>query len=204
MRQLGLDQNPQPEFYLPASQALYSLDVMTFVLRSQGDPAPLARSVRETVRSLSPQSPVFQMTTMDDVISDSLTTRRLVLVLLAAFALLALVLSAAGVYGVMSYGVSQRTREIGIRLALGARGGDVLAMILGGVARVLAIGILVGLVAAAIVTRTLDSLLYGVAALDPLTFVAVPAIIASVGLVAGAVPAVRAARVDPLESMRAD
>ena len=204
VRQLGLDQAPQPEFYLPASQALYGLDVMTFVLRAQGDPAGLARAVREAVRSLSPQSPVFQMATMDEVISDSLTTRRLVLVLLAAFALLALVLSAAGVYGVMSYGVSQRTREIGIRLALGARGGDVLAMILGGVTRVLAIGILLGLVAAALLTRTLDSFLYGVAALDPLTFAVVPAIIAIVGLVAGAVPAVRAARVDPLASMRAD
>ena len=204
VRQLGLDQNPQPEFYLPASQARYSMDAMTFVLRTEGDPAALARSVRETVRSIAPQSPVFQMTTMDEVIADSLTTRRLVLVLLAAFALLALALSAAGVYGVMSYGVSQRTREIGIRLALGARGGDVLAMILGAVTRVLAIGIVVGLAAAALLTRTLDTLLFGVAALDPLTFVAVPAIIAVVGLVAGAVPAVRAARVDPLESMRAD
>ena len=204
VRQLGLDQEPRAEFYLPASQALYSTDVMTFVLRSQGDPAALAQSVRNMVRSLSPQSPVFQMTTMDDVIADSLTTRRLVLVLLAAFALLALVLSAAGVYGVMSYGVSQRTREIGIRLALGARSADVLTMILGGVARVLAIGIVIGLVAAALLTRTLDSLLYGVAALDPVTFALVPAIIGIVGLVAGAVPAVRAARVDPLESMRAD
>ena len=204
VRQLGLDQNPQPEFYLPASQARYSMDVMTFVLRSQGDPAALARSVREVVRAVAPQSPVFQMATMDDVISQSLTTRRLVLVLLAAFALLALALSAAGVYGVMSYGVSQRTREIGIRLALGARGGDVLAMILGSATRVLAIGIAVGLLAAALLTRALDSLLYGVAALDPVTFIAVPAIIAIVGLVAGAVPAVRAARVDPLDSMRAD
>jgi len=204
VRQMGLDKDPQPEFYLPASQALYSMDVMTFVVRAQGDPAELGRAVRATVRALAPQSPVFQMATMDDVISDSLTTRRLVLVLLAAFAVLALALSAAGVYGVMSYGVSQRTREIGIRLALGARGADVLTMILGGVTRVLAIGIGIGLLAAALLTRTLDTLLYGVAALDPLTFVAVPAIIAVVGLVAGAVPAVRAARVDPLESMRAD
>ena len=204
VRQLGLDQEPQPEFYLPASQARYSMDAMTFVLRAQGDPGSLARSVRDAVRALAPQSPVFQMATMDDVISDSLTTRRLVLVLLVAFALLALGLSAAGVYGVMSYGVSQRTREIGIRLALGARGGDVLTMVLGGVARVLAIGIALGLVASALLTRGLESMLYGVAALDPVTFASVPAIIALVGLVAGAVPAVRAARVDPLESMRAD
>jgi putative ABC transport system permease protein len=113
-------------------------------------------------------------------------------------------LSAAGVYGVMSYGVTQRTREIGIRMALGARGSDVLGMILSGAARVLGIGIGVGLLAAALLTRALDSVLYGVGALDPLTFAAVPAVIALVGIVAGAVPAARAARVDPLESMRAE
>jgi predicted permease len=204
VRQLGLDQAPQPEFYYPASQARYNTDAMTFVLRSQGEPEVLARAVRETVRSVASQAPIFQVETMDDVILQSLTTRRLVLVLLVAFALLALALSAAGVYGVMSYGVSQRTREIGIRMALGARGGDVLTMILGGAARVMAIGIAVGLLAAALLTRTLDSVLYGVAALDPLTFLTVPVLIGIVGLVAGAVPALRAARVDPLESMRAD
>jgi ABC-type antimicrobial peptide transport system permease subunit len=108
------------------------------------------------------------------------------------------------VYGVISYGVSQRTREIGIRLALGAHGTDVLGMILGGALRVLAIGIAAGLFAAALLTRALDSILYGVSALDPLTFGAVPAVIALVGVVAGAVPAARAARVDPLDSMRAE
>jgi ABC-type antimicrobial peptide transport system permease subunit len=159
--------------------------------------------MREAVRSVAPQ-PLFQLATMTDVIAQSLTTRRLVLVLLLAFAGLALVLSAAGVYGVMSYGVSQRTREIGIRMALGARAGDVLGMILSGAVRVMAIGIGIGLLAAALVTRVLGSVLYGVDALDPGTFVAVPAIIAVVGILAGAVPAVRAARVDPLESMRAE
>jgi ABC-type antimicrobial peptide transport system permease subunit len=141
---------------------------------------------------------------MDQVISQSLTTRRLVLMLLVAFAALALVLSAAGVYGVMSYGVSQRTREIGIRMALGARGGDVLGMILTGALRVLGIGVVIGMLAAALVSRALDSILYGVAALDPLTFAVVPAVIAIVGAIAGVIPAARAARIDPLESMRAE
>jgi ABC-type antimicrobial peptide transport system permease subunit len=104
----------------------------------------------------------------------------------------------------MSYGVSQRSREIGIRLALGARGGDVLGMILAGAARVLAAGIVIGLLTAVLLTRALESVLYGVAPLDPLTFVAVPALIAIVGMVAGAVPALRAARIDPLKSMRAE
>jgi putative ABC transport system permease protein len=131
---------------------------MTFVVRSRSRPEELGRGIREAVRSVAPQ-PVFQLATMDDVISRSLTTRRLVLVLLLAFAGLALVLSAAGVYGVISYGVSQRTREIGIRLALGAHGTDVLGMILGGALRVLAIGIAAGLFAAALLTRALDSIL---------------------------------------------
>jgi putative ABC transport system permease protein len=104
----------------------------------------------------------------------------------------------------MSYGVTQRTREIGIRLALGARAGDVLTMILSGSARVLVVGIVVGIGAALLLTRALGTLLYGIAALDPVTFVVVPVIIGAVGLVAGAIPAARAARVDPLESMRAD
>jgi len=204
IRQVGLDQDPQPEFYLPSSQALFNLDAMTFVVRAQGQPEELTRAVREVVHSIAPQSPIFQVATMENVIAQSLTTRRLVLTLLAAFAGLALVLSAAGVYGVMSYGVSQRIREIGIRMALGARGGDVIGMILGGVLRVLAVGIIAGLAAAALLTRTLNSVLYGVTAIDPVTFIAVPVLIGVVGMLAGAIPAVRAARVDPLQSMRAE
>jgi len=203
VRQLSLEQEPRAEFYIPVSQARYNTQEMTFVVRAIGRPEDLARSMREAVRSVAPQ-PLFQLATMTDVIAQSLTTRRLVLVLLLAFAGLALVLSAAGVYGVMSYGVSQRTREIGIRMALGARAGDVLGMILSGAVRVMAIGIGIGLLTAALVTRALGSVLYGVDALDPGTFVAVPAMIAVVGILAGAVPAVRAARVDPLESMRAE
>jgi predicted permease len=204
IRQMGLDQDPQPEFYLPSSQASFNLDAMTFVIRAQGQPEELTRAIREVVRSIAPQSPIFQVATMEDVISQSLTTRRLVLVLLVAFAGLALVLSAAGVYGVMSYGVTQRFREIGIRMALGARGGDVVGMILAGAIRVLALGVIVGIAAAALLTRMLNSVLYGVTAMDPVTFIAVPALIAFVGLIAGAIPAVRAARIDPLESMRAE
>ncbi|HZI41995.1 MAG TPA: ABC transporter permease [Gemmatimonadaceae bacterium] len=203
VRQMSLDQGPRAEFYIPVSQARYSTQEMTFVIRATGRPEDLTRSMRAIVRGVAPQ-PIYQLATMEDVIAQSLTTRRLVLVLLLAFAGLALLLSAAGVYGVMSYGVSQRTREIGIRMALGARAADVLGMILSGALGVIVVGIGVGLAVAALATRALGSILYGVGALDPATFVTVPAIIALVGLVAGAVPAVRAARVDPMESMRAE
>ena len=202
VRQQGLDQAPRAEFYLPAGQARYNTDAMTYVVRARGKPEALARAARGAVHDVAPQQPVFQLATMDDVIATSLTTRRLVLVLLVAFAMLALVLSAAGVYGVMSYAVTQRTSEIGIRMALGARAGDVLAMVLASAMRVLGVGIAAGLIAAALVTRGLESMLYGVGALDSLTFAAVPLVIATVGLAAGAVPAIRAARVDPVRAMR--
>lgn len=202
VRQLSLDQEPRPEFYVPAGQARYSTDAMTFVLRAHGRPEDLARAARAAVHDVAPQQPIFQLATMDDVIASSLTTRRLLLVLLGAFAALALVLSAAGVYGVMSYGVAQRTREIGIRMALGARATEVLGMVLASAARVTILGIGLGLAASALVTRGLESMLYGINALDPLTYAVVPAVIAVVGLLAGTVPAIRAARVDPMESIR--
>ena len=121
-----------------------------------------------------------------------------------AFAALALVLSAAGVYGVMSYGVSQRTREIGIRVALGAHAGEIITMVLGGATPLMTIGIAAGHLTAVLLTRALASMLYGIGALDPVTFIAVPMVIGLVGLPAGAVAALRAARVDPLDSMRAE
>jgi len=139
---------------------------------------------------------------MAGVVRESLGSRRLLLMLLGLFAGLALVLSAAGVYGVMSYGVTQRQREIGIRIALGAKFGDVTGMVLRDVVTVAAIGIAAGVAAALAFARVMTSVLYGVGAYDVVTFVAVPVMIATVALVAGAVPAIRAARVDPLVAMR--
>jgi putative ABC transport system permease protein len=177
---------------------------MAFVLATRGDSRPVMSAIRDLVRSVDPQQPVYLLGTMQSVISSSLGTRRLLLMLLGLFAGLALVLSAAGVYGVMSYGVSQRTREIGIRMALGARGGDVAGMIMRDTGRVVVAGIVVGLGAAVALTGVLQSMLYGVGTHDPVTFVAVPALIVVVALVAGAVPALRATRVDPLISMRSE
>jgi ABC-type antimicrobial peptide transport system permease subunit len=197
-----LDRELLPEFYLPATQMAYGTSDMAFVVSSAGDPEALAPHVRDVVRSIAPQQPVYRLATMSGVVRDSLGSRRLLLMLLGLFAGLALVLSAAGVYGVMSYGVTQRQREIGIRIALGAKFGDVTGMVLRDVAVVAAIGIGSGVAAALAFSRVMTSVLYGVGVYDGVTFVAVPVVIAGVALLAGAVPAVRAARIDPLVAMR--
>jgi predicted permease len=204
VRQAGLDQLPRSEIYVPASQVPGRLSDMTFVVSTSGDPSALASPVRNVVRSVSASQPLFLVRTMDEVIAGSLQSRRLTLVLLAVFAGLAMLLSAAGVYGVMSYGVSQRTQEIGIRMALGARGRDVTSMVLIDGARVAALGVGIGLAAAAAVTRVMSTMLYQVGAHDPVTFIAVPIALAAVALAASAVPAVRASRVDPLKAMRTE
>jgi predicted permease len=204
VRQIGLDQLALAEFYVPVTQERYNTNAMAFVVSTSGPPEMLAKAAREAVRAVAPQQPVYQIATMDDVISASLASRRLLLTLLGAFAALALALSVAGVYGVMTYSVSQRTREIGIRMALGARAGDVTAMVLLDAARTTAAGVAAGLLVAALLVGALRAMLYGVGAHDPLTFVAAPVIIAVVGLLAGAIPALRAARIDPLGAMRAE
>jgi predicted permease len=202
VREVGLDQDLLPEFYLPATQALYGIGAMAFVVSTSGDLDALSQQVRETVRAIAPQQPIYQLGTMTGVVRDSLGRRQLLLMLLGLFAGLALVLSAAGVYGVMSYGVTQRQREIGIRIALGAKFGDVTGMVLRDVATVAAIGVGAGVAAALAFSRVMTSVLYGVGVYDAITFVSVPVVIATVALVAGAVPAIRAARVDPVVAMR--
>jgi ABC-type antimicrobial peptide transport system permease subunit len=177
---------------------------MAFVVATSGPPETLARAAREAVHSVAPRQPIYQIETMDDVIATSLASRRLLLTLLGTFASLALALSMAGVYGVMTYGVSQRTREIGIRMALGARALDVTTMVLLAAAKTTAVGIAFGLLGATVLVGALRVMLYGVGAHDPLTFVVAPVIIAIIALGAGAVPAIRAARIDPLGAMRAE
>ncbi|HXT14966.1 MAG TPA: ABC transporter permease [Gemmatimonadaceae bacterium] len=204
VRQVGLDQEALPEFYVSAAQLSEGTGLLTFVISARGDLNTLAAAVRQTVHDVAPQQPVFQLTTMNEVIETSVATRRLLLQLLGGFALLALVLSAAGVYGVMSYGVTQRRREIGIRIALGARFGNVTGMVLRDVAVVAGVGIGVGVGASLALTRLLSSVLYGVGAYDALSFAGAPALILVVALVAGFVPALRAARVDPLVAMRSE
>ena len=204
VREIGLDQELLPEFYVPAIQTREGTNAMSFVVSTTSEPDALAREVRSVVRAVVPRQPIYGLATMNAVVRDSLGDRRLLLTLLGLFAGLALVLSAAGVYGVMSYGVTQRRREIGIRIALGAKFGDVTSMVLRDVFGVAALGIGVGVAATLAFARVMTSVLYGVSAYDVVTYLAVPVIIGAVALVAGAVPAMRAARIDPLIAMRTE
>ncbi|HEY4216803.1 MAG TPA: ABC transporter permease [Gemmatimonadaceae bacterium] len=201
VHQLGLEQAPHAEFYRAAAQDWRHLGTMTFVLSGRSDPDSYTAPVRAIMHDLAPQQPMFSVATMTSILGNTLATRRLMLVLLSIFAGLALTLSAAGVYGVMSYGVSQRTQEIGIRMALGASAGVVAIMVLRDAGRIIGTGVLIGLLGAAALTRLLQSALYGVGTHDPLTFVVVPLVIGGAAFLASAMPAIRAARVDPVRAM---
>jgi len=201
---VSLEQAPRSELYVAAPQTPGNLFDVSYVLRTQANPESLVSSVRAALHDIAPDQPIFLVKTMNDVISDSLQSRKLTLTLLAIFASLALLLSAAGVYGVMSYAVSQRQREIGIRMALGARATNVTRMILSEAGTLAAIGLVIGLAAASLLTRVLSSMVYGVGTHDPVTFVAVSLLLAAVALGASLVPALRAARIDPLRAMRVE
>ena len=204
VRQAGLDREPLAEIYKPYTDVEYAslLSDMALVVKTSGDPGAMAGDVRQAVRAVDPGVPLYAVQTMDQVITDSLASSRLILWLLALFAGIALVLSAAGLYGVISYLVAQRTREIGMRMALGAQTRDVLRLILGQGAGLTAAGIVLGLLGALAATRVLENLLYGVSARDPLTFASIAALLALVALAATWLPARRASRVDPIVAIR--
>jgi putative ABC transport system permease protein len=204
IHQASLEREPLPELYVPAAQNPWQLGNMTFVISTQADPNSVVPSVRAAVRELAPTQPLANVESMEQVISESLQQRKLTLSLLAIFAVLATVLSAAGVYGVMSYGVAQRTREIGIRMALGAGTSSVTRMVLFDAGRLVVIGVTIGLGSAWLLTRFVAGMLYGVGQHDPATFGAVTVMIAGVALLASVLPAFRAARIDPLAAMRVD
>jgi putative ABC transport system permease protein len=175
---------------------------LTLVVRTRQDPAALAESIRREVRAVDPNEPVFAVRTLDEVVSGALAERRFTMLLLALFAATALALSAIGIYGVMAYFVTQRTHEIGIRMALGASRRDVLSMVLGQGARLAAAGVAAGIVGALLVTRAIAALLFMVGPRDPWTIAALSATLSAVALVACYVPARRATRVDPIRALR--
>ncbi len=177
---------------------------MSLVVRASSDPRALVSQIRAQVRGLDPNLPVSDIQTMEDVVGASLSAPRFTGLLLGLFAALALALSAIGIYGVLSYLVSRRTRDIAIRLAIGAGRAQVLRMVLrSGLVLSLA-GILVGIAGAALLTRIMAGLLHGVSAGDPVTFAAVAAVLFTVALVASFVPAWRATRVDPAVALKAE
>ncbi|MBX3278865.1 MAG: ABC transporter permease [Acidobacteria bacterium] len=204
VRQSGLTAAARPELYLPYAQAGAMVQSAGFVVRAQGDPLALAGSVRGAVRELDPAQPVYSVRTMEDVLGLAVADRRLNMLLLGLFAALAMVLAAVGIYGVMSYTVSQSTREIGIRMALGAERRDIVKLIVGQGAMLTGIGIAIGLGASMGLAQLIGSLLYGVSASDPLTYAVMVAALTCVALLACYVPARRATRVDPMIALRSE
>jgi predicted permease len=208
-RAMGLSQDPSPEFYLPMAQAPTAawkwMDrSMTLAVRTQADPHVAANLLRQAVGSVDRTLPVFNIGTMDSRIAASLAQSRFSTMLLTAFGAIALLLAAIGVYGIISYGVTQRTQEIGIRLALGAQSRDVLGMVMRHGAALAGVGLLVGLVVALGLTRLLSSLLFQVSPTDPPTFGVGIVVLGMVAVVAALLPAHRAAQVDPAVALRGE
>ena len=174
------------------------------VLRTEGDPAAVMKLVRSGVAEIDPRQVIYGVQTMDDVLSGSLAARRLSMILLTVFAGLAVVLSCVGIYGVISYVVGQRTHEIGLRMALGAQGSDVMRMVMGEGAKMALLGVGAGIAGALVLTRLMASELFGVSAHDPLTYVGVAIVLLGVALAACYLPARRAVRVDPVVALRCE
>jgi putative ABC transport system permease protein len=196
----ALDAESGAQIYVPHAQDA-GWNFMALVVRTASDPAAFAATLRREVQALDKDQPIYNVRTMDDVVANSLGTRRVSMQLFAVFAGAALLLAAIGIYGVMAYSVTQRTHEIGIRMALGAQKSDVLGLVIQQGMTLTVVGVVVGLVGAFSLTRLIASLLFGVAATDPLTFVAIPLLLLFVALVACYLPARRAARLDPIEAL---
>ncbi|MCM3870681.1 MAG: ABC transporter permease [Pyrinomonadaceae bacterium] len=204
MKFAGLDAEANPTLYVPMVQNPYpnALRNVFLVARTSGDPKSLVPGIRGRLRSLDKDIPISQVQTMDEIVSASLAQRRLIMSLLVIFAVLAAVLAAVGIYGVMAYIVAQRTQEIGIRMAMGARAFDVMKMVLREGATLAAVGVVIGISAAFALTRVMASLLFGVSAADPITFAGISLLLTFVSLLACYLPARRASRVDPIVALR--
>jgi putative ABC transport system permease protein len=196
----GLDRDARPEIYAPYLQS--PRRSMTLVVRSMSDPLTLVGSVREQVLSVDRDQPIGNVRVMEQLLAESVAPRRFSMLLLSVFAAVAMLLAAVGIYGVMNYSVARRTHEIGIRMALGARSADVLRLIVGQGMTLAAVGLGIGLLAGAIVTRLMSSLLFEVSAIDPSIFLASSVLLAVAALLASYLPARKATRVDPMIAMR--
>jgi predicted permease len=196
VRQLGLDLEPAPTMYVPFRSDVFS--TMWIVARTDGDPTSLAGPIRQVIRDLDPALPAYAMTPLSTVLSDSVAQRRFSVLLLALFAGVAVFLAGVGLYGVVSYTVSQRVREIGLRMAMGAAPRDVLTLVVGGGLKLAVIGVATGLVASAGLTRYVEAMLFDVAPTDPSSYAGTTVLVLAVAALACFVPARRATRVDPI------
>jgi predicted permease len=202
VRQMELASEPEPAVYLP--QAIAPRSFTNLVVRTEGDPLPLARTIRAIILEGDPNQPIRSIMTLGEILSESLARDRFFTLLFGIFGALALLLAAIGIYGVLAYSVGQRTREFGVRMALGARAADVLRMVIASGLGLVATGIVLGLLAAFALARLMAGLLYGVTTTDPVTFAAVPVLLAAVALLASYIPARRATRVDPMRALRSE
>ena len=193
---VSLDLEAGAQMYVPHAQDA-GWGFMTLAIRTAGDPASMAPAVRREVLSIDKDQPIYNVRTMEDVVAESMGTRRASTLLFTVFAGAALILAAVGIYGVMAYSVTQRTQEIGIRMALGAQAGDVLRLVVRQGMVLTLIGVAVGMAGAFGLAHVIASLLFGVPATDPATFLGIPLLLIFVALVACYLPARRAARLDP-------
>ncbi len=208
IKEIGLDQPPRATIYVPQAQVLDSFNEMTnywfassLLVRTAG-PLALGNELRSLVASVDPEEPVAQIDTMEAVMARSFAEQRFLMILMGIFAMLALVLAAVGIYGVLSYQMAQRTREMGIRMALGARSSDVLRLVVREAMSVVLVGVAIGVAGALALTHFLASQLFGVTPGDPVTFAAVTIVLVSVAIVACCIPARHATRVDPMIALR--
>lgn len=200
-RHEGLSADVKSEICMPLLQ-VGRIPAMQLAVRTATDPVTMISAVRSQIGAIDPEEPIYNVSTLDQTLSDSVAPRRFNMLMLGIFAGIALALATVGIYGVMAFSVTQRTREIGVRMALGAQRKDVLKLVIGEGFRLTFIGVAIGIVGGLALTRFLSSLLYGVKATDPLTFVAVSLVLLAVALLACYIPTRRATKVDPTEALR--
>jgi ABC-type antimicrobial peptide transport system permease subunit len=204
VRQLSLTMSQTDAVYVTAAQWPFPAAATSFVVRGRGDVRALAPAIRQAIWSVDKAGPITRIETLDALVAATASERRFALILFEAFALAALVLAAAGIYGVLAGSVAERTREIGVRAALGASRGMIVGLVVRQGLALTGLGIAIGLAGAALATRAIVAMLFGVSRLDPVTYLGVIGLLAAVALIACTVPAWRAARVDPASTLRTE
>jgi putative ABC transport system permease protein len=202
VKTIGLEEQAHPDIYRPYAQASFPL--IAFAVRAGGDPLSLVAAVKNAIYAVDKDQPVFKVITMEKLAAESITLRRVSMLMVGGLSALALILAAIGIYGVTSYTISQQRREIGLRLALGAQSSDVLKLVIGQGMKPALFGMIIGLFASFALTRLIKGLLFGVSATDPATFIAISILLGGVALVACWIPARRATKVDPMVALRHD